>query len=87
MRLMRASSTEATCPEAVGGLTSCITEEGVLDLSGNVAEWCQKSDGSYDLRGGSYFTSKGKLKPELPFDILTTKNTKTREGGFRRCLR
>lgn len=45
---------DATGPEVVGARPDGATPEGVLDLSGNVAEWTREGDGSYVARGGSY---------------------------------
>lgn len=41
-------------PELAGSRPDGATPEGVLDLAGNVAEWCRASNGSPRLFGGSY---------------------------------
>ncbi len=45
---------DATGPEVVGSRPDGATPEGVLDLSGNVAEWTREAGGAYVARGGSY---------------------------------
>jgi formylglycine-generating enzyme required for sulfatase activity len=45
---------DATGPDLVGARPDGATPEGVLDLSGNVAEWTRDPDGRYRARGGSY---------------------------------
>jgi formylglycine-generating enzyme required for sulfatase activity len=58
----------ACSPVAVGGLTECTTEQGVFDLSGNVAEWsdeCNSRLGAMDqcnVRGGSIGDAGGSLR-------------------------
>lgn len=44
----------ASGPDIVGSRPDGATPEGVLDLSGNLAEWTREGDGSYVARGGSY---------------------------------
>lgn len=41
-------------PELAGSRPDGATPQGVLDLAGNVAEWCRAPDGSARLFGGSY---------------------------------
>lgn len=41
-------------PDLAGARPDGATPEGVLDLSGNVAEWSTEPDGSVVARGGSY---------------------------------
>lgn len=60
---------EGACvPVAVGGLTECRTEQGIADLSGNVAEWsdeCNSRLGAMDqchVRGGSIGDAGGTLR-------------------------
>ena len=44
----------ATGPELAGSRPDGGNPEGVLDLSGNVAEWTVEADGTFVARGGSY---------------------------------
>ncbi len=44
----------ALSPEAPGSRPDGATPDGVLDLSGNIAEWTLDADGSVRARGGSY---------------------------------
>jgi formylglycine-generating enzyme required for sulfatase activity len=44
----------ATGPDGAGMRPDGATPEGILDLSGNVAEWTVDPDGRYVARGGSY---------------------------------
>ncbi len=43
-------------PDTPGSRPDGATPEGVLDLSGNVAEWTIEADGSVRARGGSYLS-------------------------------
>lgn len=70
---------DATGPEVVGSRPDGATPEGVLDLSGNVAEWTREADGSYVARGGSY-RSRGAA------ELRSLSAVRTRTGpdvGFR----
>ena len=92
------SSTPPQCPQVAGTLTTCSTEEGVLDLSGNVAEWvdaCKNpgtDTGECRYRGGS-FKSEGHqlacetasselMKPQMKNGKL---NGRRSYIGFRCC--
>ncbi len=48
-------------PELAGSRPDGTSPEGLLDLSGNAAEWTLEPDGSYTARGGSY-RSEGALE-------------------------
>lgn len=70
---------DATGPEVVGSRPDGATPEGVLDMSGNVAEWTREGDGSYVARGGSY-RSRGAA------ELRSLSAVRTRTGpdvGFR----
>ena len=45
---------EGNQPELAGSRPDGASPEGVLDLSGNVAEWTRENAGGYAARGGSY---------------------------------
>ncbi len=49
-------------PELAGARPAGATPEGLLDLSGNVAEWTREPDGETGLHGGSF---RSKLASEL----------------------
>jgi formylglycine-generating enzyme required for sulfatase activity len=54
-----------TAPAAL--FTMCASREGVLDLIGNVAEWCSTpTQKLYDLRGGSWGSPKSLYDPVFP---------------------
>ena len=54
-----------TAPAAL--FMACASPEGVLDLIGNVAEWCSTIHPErYDLRGGSWGSPKTLYDPVLP---------------------
>lgn len=44
-------------PDAAGARPDGATPEGILDLSGSVAEWTREPGGAYRARGGSYRSS------------------------------
>ena len=41
-------------PDAVGAHPDGATADGVHDLAGNVAEWVRATDGTFEIRGGSF---------------------------------
>jgi formylglycine-generating enzyme required for sulfatase activity len=47
-------STEGSGPDLAGARPDGRTQEGVLDLAGNVAEWSRDPGGGYRARGGSF---------------------------------
>jgi formylglycine-generating enzyme required for sulfatase activity len=70
---------EATGPDVVGSRPDGATPEGVLDLSGNVAEWTREAGGAHVARGGSY-RSRGAA------ELRSLSAVRTRTGpdvGFR----
>ena len=76
-----------------GSFASCVTADGIFDLSGNVAEWSDKVDGqttgnpTYDimaLHGGSYLTPSNGLNCKFDFDVIST-NAVLPSLGFRCC--
>jgi iron(II)-dependent oxidoreductase len=71
----------ATAP--VGVLAYCASAEGVLDLVGNVAEWCSAGGaaGGYQVRGGSWAQNGLFLEPALGTSRPATDRDST--VGFR----
>jgi Sulfatase-modifying factor enzyme 1/Putative metal-binding motif len=76
-----------------GSLSGCFSDDGVYDLSGNVAEWSDTQQGSttgmpsYDimsLHGGSYLTPSNGLSCRFDFDVIST-NAVLPSLGFRCC--
>jgi hypothetical protein len=76
-----------------GSFGNCVSEDGVYDLSGNVAEWSSTVQGmttgnpSYDiiaLHGGSYLTPQNGLTCRFDLDVMTT-NAVLGSIGFRCC--
>jgi Sulfatase-modifying factor enzyme 1/Putative metal-binding motif len=76
-----------------GSFMSCFSDDGVYDLSGNVAEWSDTKQGSttgspaYDimsLHGGSYLTPQNGLTCKFDFDVMST-NAVLPSLGFRCC--
>jgi sulfatase modifying factor 1 len=84
----------ASCPDncppfAVGSLRSCVTPEGVHDLSGNVGEWadyCTRDVDETDrctVRGGSYLSTEDDLACEAV--TRPRRDTQLPALGFRCC--
>jgi formylglycine-generating enzyme len=67
-------------PEFAGARPDGATPEGVLDLSGNVAEWTLERDGSFAARGGSY---RSELAAELKTWAVESRQTRAAHVGFR----
>lgn len=57
--LVRGPCAEAgTSPEVAGARPEGATPEGILDLSGNVAEWLEDEKGTFSAWGGSYVSRR-----------------------------
>jgi formylglycine-generating enzyme len=69
-----------TGPDLAGARPDGATPEGVLDLSGNVAEWTIESDGSFAARGGSY---RSELAADLKTWAVEPRQTRAAHVGFR----
>lgn len=67
-------------PELAGSRPPGATPEGILDLSGNVAEWTRDPDGRYRARGGSY---RSRVAAELVTAALETPAQDANHVGFR----
>lgn len=76
-----------------GSFMSCFSDDGVFDLSGNVAEWSDTKQGTtngnpkYDimsLHGGSFLTPPNGLTCKFDFDVIST-NAVLSSLGFRCC--
>jgi hypothetical protein len=69
-----------TGPDLAGARPDGATPDGVLDLSGNVAEWTLERDGSFSARGGSY---RSELAAELKSWAVEARQTRAAHIGFR----
>jgi len=69
-----------TGPELAGARPDGATPEGVLDLSGNVAEWTLERDGTFTARGGSY---RSELAGDLKSWSVEPRQTPAPHVGFR----
>lgn len=67
-------------PELAGARPDGATPDGVLDLSGNVAEWTLERDGSFAARGGSY---RSELAGDLKSWAVEPRQTRAPYVGFR----
>lgn len=69
-----------TGPDLAGARPDGATPEGVLDLSGNVAEWTLERDGSFAARGGSF---RSELAGDLKSWAVEARQTRAPHVGFR----
>ena len=67
-------------PDLAGARPDGASPEGVLDLSGNVAEWTLERDGSFAARGGSY---RSELAADLKAWAVEPRQTRAPHVGFR----
>jgi formylglycine-generating enzyme required for sulfatase activity len=67
-------------PDLAGARPPGATPEGVLDLSGNVAEWTRDPDGRYRARGGSF---RSRVAAELVAAAVESASPKALHVGFR----
>lgn len=76
-----------------GSFAGCVSQDGVFDLTGNVAEWTDTVKGQttgtpkYNimaLHGGSYLTPSNGLTCRFDFDVIST-NAVLPSLGFRCC--
>ena len=67
-------------PDLAGARPDGATPEGVLDLSGNVAEWTVERDGSFAARGGSY---RSELAGDLKVWAVEPRQSRAPHIGFR----
>jgi hypothetical protein len=65
-----------------GALPGCRTPEGVFDLSGNLQEWIQSSEG-VGLRGGSWLS--GENESNCRNQIISDPRLRLNPFGFRCC--
>jgi formylglycine-generating enzyme required for sulfatase activity len=73
-------STEGLGPELAGSRPAGATPAGLLDLSGNVAEWTRDPDGRYRARGGSY---RSRVAVELMAAAVESVPQDAEHVGFR----
>ncbi|HYO94444.1 MAG TPA: SUMF1/EgtB/PvdO family nonheme iron enzyme [Polyangiaceae bacterium] len=67
-------------PDLAGARPPGATPEGVLDLSGNVAEWTRDPDGRYRARGGSF---RSRVAAELVTAAVESPPPQAPYVGFR----
>jgi formylglycine-generating enzyme required for sulfatase activity len=67
-------------PDLAGARPDGATPEGLLDLSGNVAEWTLEHDGSFAARGGSF---RSELAADLKAWAVEPRQTRAAHVGFR----
>jgi sulfatase modifying factor 1 len=70
----------ATGPELAGARPDGASPDGILDLTGNVAEWTIEPDGSFVARGGSY---RSELASELKTWAFEAAESAAPQVGFR----
>jgi formylglycine-generating enzyme required for sulfatase activity len=73
-------SDEGTGPELAGARPDGQTPEGILDLSGNVAEWTRDPRGGYRARGGSF---RSRVAAELVTAAVEAPPANAAHVGFR----
>jgi formylglycine-generating enzyme required for sulfatase activity len=73
-------ATEGTGPDLVGARPDGNTPQGLVDLSGNVAEWTRDPDGRYRARGGSYLA---RVAVELTTSAVELASSAASHIGFR----
>jgi len=69
-----------TGPDLAGARPAGESPEGILDLSGNVAEWTLERDGSFAARGGSY---RSELAGDLKTWAVEPRQSRAPHIGFR----
>lgn len=72
--------TESSGPELVGARPDGATPDGIVDLSGNVAEWTRDPDGRARARGGSY---RSRVAAELVTAAVEVPQARAAYVGFR----
>jgi len=73
-------SSEGTGPDLAGARPDGQTPEGLLDLTGNVAEWTRDPNGAYRARGGSF---RSRVAAELVTASVETVPWRAPHVGFR----
>ena len=73
-------STDGDGPDLAGARPPGATPEGLLDMSGNVAEWTRDPNGRYRARGGSY---RSRIAVELVTAAVETVSDNAEHVGFR----
>lgn len=71
---------DALGPDLVGARPDGATPDGIVDLSGNVAEWTRDPDGRARARGGSY---RSRVAAELMTAAVETPPERAPYVGFR----
>jgi hypothetical protein len=71
---------EASGPDLVGARPDGATPDGIVDLSGNVAEWTLDPDGRARARGGSY---RSRVAAELVTAAVEVADAHAMHVGFR----
>jgi sulfatase-modifying factor enzyme 1 len=67
-------------PDLAGARPDGVSPDGILDLSGNVAEWTLERDGTFAARGGSY---RSELAADLKTWAIEARQTRAAHVGFR----
>lgn len=71
---------DASGPDLVGARPDGKTPDGIVDLSGNVAEWTRDPDGRLRARGGSY---RSRVAAELVTAAVEVPDARAQNVGFR----